>query len=154
MLLDWCAHGYGRHAIQIPMDQFIRGLKDRYAIFLVGNISIMLPKYSVLFFYARIFGAKSKTFKISLWATAVLVTAILLYGLTVTIFQCTPIRKTWLVLTVGHCRDDYNSILAATVCNVVIDGLILILPLPLLWKLHTGRARKMNLTIVFICGYW
>ena len=136
------------------MDDFIRGLKDRYALFLVGITSIMLPKYSVLFFYARVFGANSTAFKISLWVTGALVTAILLYSLTTTMFQCVPIRKTWLIMTPGHCLDHYKLILATAACNVAIDVLILILPLPLLWSLHTGRARKINLTLVFFCGYW
>ena len=134
--------------------QIVDGLKDRYILMLVNYLSIHLPKYSVLCFFARIFGVKSTRFRISLWVTGALVTSSLLFAAISTIFQCTPIKMSWLPTTTGHCINEYSYFLAFSTITPIIDFIIMILPLPMLWELHTKMARKFILTGIFCCGYW
>ncbi|KAI1810311.1 hypothetical protein GGS20DRAFT_208214 [Poronia punctata] len=46
-----------------------------------------------------------------------------------------------------------SQYLGSAIPNVVIDLLILILPVPLIWRLRTSLLRKMGITIVFLLGY-
>ena len=36
--------------------------------------------------------------------------------------------------------------------SIITDITILILPLPLIWKLHTNKAQKISLSIIFLLG--
>ncbi|CAF9918824.1 hypothetical protein IMSHALPRED_004427 [Imshaugia aleurites] len=70
-----------------------------------------------------------------------------------TIFVCTPVRKGWLPEVPGRCLNTNRWFLGSTISSVIIDVYIMFLPLPVLWTLHTGRARKVVLTGFFFCAY-
>lgn len=57
-------------------------------------------------------------------------------------------------IRVGRCLNTNRWFLGSTISSVIIDVYIMFLPLPVLWTLHTGRARKVVLTGFFFCAYW
>ena len=147
--------GYGYHLTQFTSyEQLSTVLKDVYAALLLSVIAIAIPKYSVLFFYARLFKKSSQLFRIGLYSAAAFVTVETLYSCGFLIFQCSPIKKFWLPLEPGYCHHPYNWHLAGSILIVAIDIWIVLLPLPVLWQLHAERSRKVQLTVLFICGYW
>ena len=146
--------GYGHHFARLSANQVESVSKFDYACLLLGIFHITLPKYSVLFFYARLFEKSSRSFRASLYVAGAFSTAWLLYNLIFLLLQCAPIKKNWLIETPGHCHNPYDWHVACTVSSVAIDLLILLLPLPTLWNLHTRQSRKVTLTGLFICGYW
>ena len=81
-------------------------------------------------------------------------TASMLFGSLTAIFECTPIRKAWTPTISGHCVDSFKFYMIVTIWDVLVDVLIMFLPLPVLWRLHTERSNKVTLTGVFLCGYW
>lgn len=50
------------------------------------------------------------------------------------------------------CVNIDAELVAVSVLNVVSDFLILGLPLPMLWKLHTAKKRKIELMALFLLG--
>lgn len=44
--------------------------------------------------------------------------------------------------------------MGVTIPNVVIDLMILLLPLPMLWRLQIDVKKKAALIINFMLGYW
>lgn len=151
----WVPIGLGRHVSRLSHEDLAQSFKYRYAIGYLYHFGITLPKYSAILFYIRVFKLRtSALFRISIRVAAGLVTAWLLFAVPSTIFQCTPVRKGWLPQTPGHCLNANQWFLGSTISSVVIDFLIMLLPIPVLWSLHTGRARKMVLTGFFFCAYW
>ena len=78
-----------------------------------------------------------------------------------TIFQCSPIDSFW--------EWDYSSVplldchgpdsgsppgryLGYTIPHIVTDAVLLILQMPLVWKLQMRRSQKVMLTVVFAMG--
>lgn len=154
IVLRWTSDGYGHHASQVTPADFAQGLKYLYALTFTFDLGITLPKYSAILFYIRIFQLRSKLFQGNAFVGLGLVTAWVLFAIISTIFQCTPVRKAWLPLTPGHCISFYRWFLGSAITNVIIDVFITVMPLPVLWKLHTGRSRKVILTGFFFCAYW
>ncbi len=37
-------------------------------------------------------------------------------------------------------------------CNIFVDFMLLLMPMPLLWTLHMSRAKKIGVSIVFANG--
>ena len=103
-------------------------------------------------FYFRVFRT-IRPFRVGLWLTGFLVIAWCAAINLLAILECLPVQSYW---THGprRCINNESAFLGTTITNVIIDVIILVLPLPVLWKLHVKRSRKLALTGVFICGYW
>ena len=153
-MLEWVSDGLGHHEIQVAPEELTQGLKYNYIWILTFNLAITLPKYSAILSYVRIFRMNSALFRVSVFTGLALVTAWVLSAMLSAIFQCIPVQKTWLPLTPGHCIDPYLFLVGNTITNFITDLYIMLMPLPVLWTLHTGRARKMVLTGFFFCAYW
>ena len=152
--LVWVSHGLGHHTSQVPPKQLALGLKYFYAVNFPYALGITLPKYSAVFFYIRVLKMKSTLYRIAVYIAFGLITAWLLFAIISTLLHCIPVRKSWLPLIPGHCNDEYSRLLPSAIVSVSIDLYIMLLPIPVLWTLHTGRSRKIVLIGVFFCAYW
>lgn len=77
----------------------------------------------------------------------------------VSIFQCVPIHDFWDTLggtlskeVGGRCVKIELYFLIAGSINTVMDFALLALPIPILWRLRTGRPQKILLTGIFVMG--
>lgn len=52
----------------------------------------------------------------------------------------------------GHCSSRHNGGIASGVMNVISDFSILILPLPIIWRLQMSWAKKSRVFAVFGMG--
>ncbi|KAJ6000545.1 hypothetical protein N7481_000954, partial [Penicillium waksmanii] len=113
--------------------------------------SVTLAKISILFFYTRIF--QVRTFRIITYIVGAIVIGHGLGVLFAAIFQCSPIAFTWNKAIIGgSCFDQQAFYQYVSPPNIITDILILILPLPYIWKLHTRIGHKLALTGVFLLG--
>lgn len=121
------------------------------------NITLWLAiaaatKVSLLLLYYRLF-SPSKPFR-----RAVRIGAALVFGqwfsLTcVTIFQCRPVAAFWnRTIQDARCIDLPRFTVTSGVLNFLTDVLILCLPIPMVWGLHTTNAQKVTLTGIFLLG--
>ena len=150
----WVSDGFGHHTSQLAPNQVALSLKYYFAVVNVSALGISLPKYSAVFFYIRVFKMKSTIYRIAVYTALALVTAWLLFAVLSEVFQCTPLRKAWLPLVPGHCNNMHDRLVGSSIASVIIDLYIMLLPIPILWTLHTGRSRKIVLTGFSFCAYW
>lgn len=69
------------------------------------------------------------------------------------IFGCTPIAKFWdITITHGSCINFPAFYFSYLGLNIGTDIAILILPVPLLLKLHMPRRQKLWLGVIFMTG--
>lgn len=69
-----------------------------------------------------------------------------------TVFFCTPPSKVWWANSQGHCGDRKMLHTASSVTEVVLNGFILLLPLPIVWHMRLARARKVALGMTYLLG--
>ena len=117
------------------------------------NTGLTLVKVSVLLFYSRVFKG-DQWFNIALWIAGALVFSWWITTNFRALFTCIPVAKAWDSTISGHCINTYQTYLATAILNVLTDFILLILPLPLLWKLQTTKDRKVVLSLVFVMSYW
>ena len=146
--------GLGRHVETLQLDQIINSLKIMFAVYFTFDIGTAISKSSALFFYARIFGNGSPSFTYALWTVHAL-NAVWLVGISfAVIFQCHPVARTWNPTLEGNCGISPGNLWLGTVIgSIVVDLLILILPLPMLWRLQMKLQKKVLVIGVFICAY-
>ena len=65
------------------------------------------------------------------------------------VFRCQPVHKYWNAKAQGKCINGTNIFLADGVSSILSDLAILLLPMPLLWRLQLSKKRKLKLIIVF-----
>ncbi|KAI9158343.1 Satratoxin biosynthesis SC14 cluster protein [Paramyrothecium foliicola] len=113
-----------------------------------------LTKVSVMCFYLRIF--PQRAFRYTTYACISFVVASTTAFILVQIFQCRPIEFTWEGWTSDErpekCLDVNILAYAAAGSSIFQDVMVLILPLPLVYKLQTGRRAKFGITLMFSLG--
>ena len=68
-------------------------------------------------------------------------------------FWCKPIAYSKdRTIAGGTCIDQLAYFRYNTIPNISIDVAMLILPLPLVWKLQTSTTQKLGLTAIFLTG--
>ena len=147
---------FGNQSSQVDPEKLLYTLPYIYASAFLYQSGITMPKYSALLFYVRVFEIKwnSRLFRANILISVGLVTVWVLFALLFGVFQCTPIRKAWAPQIPGHCVNNRDWFTGFQIASVLIDVYIMLLPLPTLWSLHTGRKRKLILTGFFFCAYW
>ena len=69
-----------------------------------------------------------------------------------TVFECTPIEKSWDQLKPGHCLIPEALPYASGAINVITDLYVLILPIPCIWSLNMRMSRKLRTLAIFSMG--
>ena len=129
------------------------GLLLLWVQYLLYSIAICLSKLSALAFYARVFSIDNKGFRTILWVVTGIVCAWVVVPIVSIPLECRPIQAVWDYSVKGECVDVPRWWLANAVSSFVLDIIILVLPVPLLWRLQIKLARKILICGLFLCGY-
>jgi hypothetical protein len=125
--------------------------KHLVAVEYVYLIGVNVPKLAILVLYYRLFPVKViRGFIYGLMA--------FLIGLTISTVvtasvACIPFAANWdLTLPKYHCINKEAFFIWASLPNIISDLVMVILPMPVVWKLQTTTRLKIGLTITFIVG--
>lgn len=122
-----------------------------WAIQILYKFTINLTKVSILCLYLRIF--PNKTFRKAAWTVMFFVVGYALSSILATIFQCTPMSKTYQPHTPGNCLNLTAFWYTNAVANILGDCTILALPMPVIYALHLPQRQKFGLMMVFAIGF-
>ena len=106
---------------------------------------------SILVLYLRLF-AVNKKFRYITWLMMFFVCGYLVSNFWTQIFGCSPRSKYWFEDTPGHCINYKAAGIAYGAMNVVSDGLIFLLPLPMVWRLKLSTKEKFGVSLIFMSG--
>lgn len=121
---------------------------------LLYNIAVLFTKLMFFFQYYRIV-QQIRTLKIIYAIIMVLVTIWSVSQIFVTAFTCVPIQGLWDMSipatcdSLGPSAQQYLN----SGGNIVTDVIILVLPLPVVWRLKLPRNQKLVLVGVFSLGF-
>ncbi|KAH7342645.1 hypothetical protein BKA65DRAFT_586621 [Rhexocercosporidium sp. MPI-PUGE-AT-0058] len=147
-------NGFGQHTFWLSAEQVIAGKKFFYVVELFYMISITLTKLALLLFFLRIF--PDHRLRQAIWISGVFV---LLSNFSIFMalsFQCVPLRGFWTnwmykVYPV-KCINGYAALEAAAVFSILQSIMILVIPIPTVWRLNLPWKKKANLVIMFSVG--
>lgn len=115
------------------------------------SFSMMFIKCSILSFYGSIFS--SKRFRYCLWfVSAVVIIWALSFG-SISLLQSMP-KTARLDETVpkGTSIDYGMAFVVGAPINIITDFIILSMPIPLVWRLHVTKKKKLLLCFTFAMG--
>ena len=143
--------GVGNHVDQISDEATMNISKWLLITEIIYVWNLCWTKLSLLFMYYRIFHFSQ--FKKLVIGAGCFVIA---WAITVSflfIFICVPVEKLWRPEVPGHCVSELGVWLANAGSTMFSDILILLLPIPQIWRLHLKKYEKVGLTVVFGLGF-
>ncbi|KXG53583.1 uncharacterized protein PGRI_006330 [Penicillium griseofulvum] len=144
-------HGLGKHVWIVPIPEVVEMMRILFAYVLVYVVTVPLIKLSILLFYRRIFGMTY-----SMWFCVFLTTGYFVSCMVAFLVCCRPVSYYWTQYadpSGGVCIFNlYPFYIGNAAANVVTDGIILLVPIPLVWKLQMRKTQKVMLSGIFLLG--
>ncbi|KAL5365718.1 hypothetical protein BJX96DRAFT_18822 [Aspergillus floccosus] len=145
-------HGMGKDQSEVSPNDLHHQLKALWVSIPLYNLALNLAKASVTFLYMRLFSS-TKDYRIILIFTLCVVIITGLYMVFSAFFFCTPVRAFW-----DHTIADAYCLPEAVIwplnagIQISTDVWLLILPMPVLFRLCLPRRQKCALIFVFALG--
>ncbi|KAF5680052.1 integral membrane protein [Fusarium heterosporum] len=146
--------GFGMNIWDIqPFERLYELLKLFWIDQIMYSVHLYSTKLSILFFLRSIFTTsefKKLTLLIGIFVALCGAATMITTGL-----QCLPASYNWTSWDAehkGHCNDLNSQTYAFGGINMACDIVILILPLPHLWKLQVKGRQKIQLFVMFSLG--
>ncbi|KAK7924742.1 hypothetical protein PG985_006796 [Apiospora marii] len=167
-LVTGTKYGLGQHFLTLSMEDMITWSKTFYVANAAYCTSTAFIKLALLLQYLRVYP------KGSLMHRACLATLILtaLWGLVysfISWFPCFPVNHVWELKPDAKCYgygssrpSEFSATYEShTAINMILDVIVLIIPMPLLFKEGTGMAQRVRIaallfmgTIVIVLAIW
>lgn len=120
-------------------------------------MSLALSKASILCFYRRIFCQLTKWYDLATLTISFMLVAVVMFGIGVTfatIFACGTHFSYWWSSAGAelkeHCVNTQLLAYAQCVSDFIIDAIIILIPIPLVWRLQLSPKRKLGVIAVFL----
>lgn len=155
MLMDICIGfvkyaGLGRHIEVLSPTQITTFLKLQIVLSFLNASAVCLPKLCILCLYLRVFQAKP--YRYGTYFIAAFLIAHWIAHFVLQFGMCAPFEKQWHPMVEGHCISAYKVFIWSGFPSIIADLMIIILPLPLIWRLQTTINQKLGLTATFLTG--
>lgn len=149
----WTTIGLGKHGKDIPLtDIRANAITNRVALVIYATVILMI-KISALLLYTRIFKINRK-FTITLWVIAAVATIWWVLTSIIPWTFCHPIKKDVNPFIPGVCPENISWFMSSAFINAMMDLIVLILPMPMIWRLQASLRRKFVISLILLLGYW
>ena len=145
--------GGAHHAAYFEVHQELiapHGMIDLYVDPVLSCLSVAFPRLSILVLYLRTF--PDRLSRVVCWLLCVTISSTAVVNVLVIIFQCNPRSKAWVPEGPGHCHNIELHFIWGTFPNLLTDLVMLILPLPIVYRLHAKNSVKLGLALTFLAG--
>ncbi|KAK0123808.1 hypothetical protein ONS95_008805 [Cadophora gregata] len=143
-------YGLGKHMAALSLPEIVSYAKSLIAFECLYVTCVCFTKIALLLMYLRIFPVRS--IQIGAYVLSALSISWCISIIMVSIFQCTPIARTWNPTLPGHCINLKGSFIGNAIPNILTDVAILALPMQQVWSLHTSTMQKAQISFVFLLG--
>lgn len=143
----------GVHGWEMPFTRFAKFVRYNLYLFpILYATPTALAKLVLLLFYRQLQN-QQPWFRWATWA-AIFITIGSNTGIFFSaIFACSPIRAGWdITILDAKCINRSALFQSTAILGVVTDVLIILIPIPMIIKLHMSRAKKVGLLLMFTVG--
>ncbi|KAK8054480.1 hypothetical protein PG994_009547 [Apiospora phragmitis] len=146
--------GLGSHIYDIAMDPFL--IMDFFKFFYLGvvvyNVSLVFVKLSLFLQYYRLVDQVPRYRPLFLCAGFVVMgwTVAMIFTMT---FICIPVYAYWDKSVPHMCLSDPVMQLTNSIGNIITDVILLLLPMPVLWRLNLPTRQKWSVIGIFSLGF-
>lgn len=120
---------------------------------IIYGASIAFSKCAILLLYIRVFTTCKKTFTITAYLVGFLIVATAMANIFIAISRFSPQSFAWdKSIKGGICIDDIAWTRYMAIPNVATGAVMLVMPLPTVWKLNVSMSVKFALTATFLHG--
>lgn len=145
--------GVGRHAAAFESDPsvLVRYVKLEVAFIYIYLFAVTVPKLAILSLYLRIF--PEKPYRSACYVLSGVLVASLMANITAVSVACIPLKALWDPPSQGaHCINQNAFFRYSTLPNIITDLCMLILPLPVIWRMSLSTRDKLVLSLTFCTG--
>ncbi|KFY03335.1 hypothetical protein O988_01566 [Pseudogymnoascus sp. VKM F-3808] len=150
LMMASCAYGFGQHNANLSVYNRKMTFKLFYVAQAFYKITINLTKASILLLYLRIF--IQRPFRIICYVMLGIISSYMVATFFSSVFQCTPIPRAWDKTIHGTCISIPKNWYANAGFSIATDFIILVLPMPILYKSRLPSNQKVALMFVFALG--
>ncbi|CAG7951392.1 unnamed protein product [Penicillium olsonii] len=143
-------NGLGTHIVEVPPENIVTYLKTLFTGAILYTCCILFIKLSILALYRRLFPIRSM--KAAVNVTSLIVILWAACGILAGCFNCIPTEKAWHPMIEGGCMNLSKFYYGLQIPNIATDAIILIMPMPVVWKLPISKPQKMGLSAIFVLG--
>lgn len=143
-------NGYGMHEVDLTDEQLSTALMFFWIAQTPYKVVVCLNKVSVTLFSKRIFTAQ-RFQTVSSFVLGIIV-CWGLGALGATVFQCIPAKASKDPNVHSTCIDKEAFWTAYAIGNVITDAIVLILPLPMVFRLQLKFHDKIMVSGIFLLG--
>ena len=146
----------GQHLIEFTLPQLSWAIKLLVSANILFNVSISCSRLSALAFYARVFTLRDPNDMTWRWSWRIVTALCIAWPLALipmNLFECAPVQKLWLPWLPGRCMTQFETYMISGATSVFVDLLVLILPLPKIFRLHMDLRKKFIVGFGFLAGY-
>ncbi|MCJ1332226.1 hypothetical protein MMC10_008918 [Thelotrema lepadinum] len=121
-------------------DQIVTTEQIKYAFNMMHALAFGCVKYSVILFYRRLF-------RVTIWTFGFFFTVL---------FECgSNVWAVWGTLDdlLTHCANEVEFFEGDCISDIIVDVMILLTPLPIIWKLQMSSGKKLAVSGVFLLGF-
>ncbi|CAK4032225.1 cfem domain-containing [Lecanosticta acicola] len=147
--------GIGSDVWTIPFDNITAALKLYYVDEILYLIALPTIKIAICCTYLRIF--QTKGFRQLVFIAIGLNLAYTFVFLLITVFQCTPVNMAWLHWDkehAGRCNNINAQSWASAALNIALDVFVVVLPMPMLWRMNLNLRKKLLVMMMFGVGFF
>ncbi|KAI9679254.1 MAG: hypothetical protein M1817_005273 [Caeruleum heppii] len=144
--------GQGKHMIAVSLPDLIQYGKVLWFEDLAYCSTILVIQCSFLLFYRRVFTFQNPRFKLAVIVVGAFALACWVAIFISTLFHCLPIAYNWDKSIPGQCVNPNALFISALALNLFTDILIVLLPIPMIWRIQISRAEKIAVSSAFLLG--
>ncbi|KAF9700165.1 hypothetical protein EKO04_001959 [Ascochyta lentis] len=154
IILEMSLKGFGLHYWNVPTSNAVILLKLFYVCQMLYVAVQIFSKVAILAFYSRLFPDFIRWFR---WSVRGMVAFMFVHGFVfflLVVFQCWPVRSIWdKTVTDAKCLP-VSAVIGFTgaALSIVEDIIILLLPLPVVWKLQMSIRKKIGVILLISVG--
>jgi hypothetical protein len=146
----------GPHVYDINPLGAVGAQQREFAGIVLYFFAVYFIKMSIVAFLYRLFGTISKSMKLLLVFTAVFYSLLLVSSVFAYVFSCFPVAASWEILVrflpSTHCVNIYAMMVSLACVQLAGDCWLLILPIPLIWRLKLSLPRRIGFGCIMSIG--
>ncbi|KAJ5042111.1 uncharacterized protein L3040_004669 [Drepanopeziza brunnea f. sp. 'multigermtubi'] len=143
-------YGHGYHMNNVPFELLKVSFTIVYVTLIFYQLALAFTKLSILVFYLRVFPGKRE--RIMCWTTIAIVIAYSTALLIADILSCQSVGGRSYFGPNVKCTNLRTILVTSTICHTITDVWIIVMVLPVIWKLQLPRGQRYSLMAVLSLG--